>query len=83
MFVLKAVIGKMYHQTFGCFNIRFGIVFNAESKVPRIIEDHTWVAVNKHIASDVEFFAIQEQGFDIMLHQAIVLQICVPSFCLI
>jgi hypothetical protein len=73
MLVLEAIVCEMDHKFFLALDFIFVVFFNRQSQIPSIIKDYIWIAINKHVASDVKFFLSQQQRANVVLNEAIML----------
>lgn len=58
MFVLETIVGQVDHKVGFIFNILFIVIFNTETQIPRMIKNNGWIAVDEHVASNVELFFV-------------------------
>jgi hypothetical protein len=83
MFILEAIVGQMDAQIFLIFNIDLRVVFNGQSKISRVEKSNARTAVVEKVTSDIKFLLIEQKRSNVVLDEAVLLQICIFGFGLL
>ena len=77
MLVLEAVVGEMDHKFVLALHVLLGVVLDGKPQVPGVEEGEARAGVVKQVAPDIKFFVVEQERFDVVLDQAVLLQMAV------
>ena len=77
MLVLEAVVGEMDHKFILALHVLLSVVLDGKPQVPGVEEGEARAGVVKQVAPDIKFFVVKQERFDVVLDQAVLLQMAV------
>lgn len=75
--VLEAVVGQVHHKLLLALDVLFVVLLDGEAQIPWVEQHDVGLAIYQHVASDIEFASVDEQGPNVLLYQSVMLQVCV------